>query len=110
MKIPNAERAIVDVEKLRDYCLNETHPRGKHKARVFAAKLGLTIEHVNQLREKLFFIVINQDAVLDEGDEYGQRYIIDFSMNHENKEAVVRSSWIIRSNEDYPRLTSCYVL
>jgi len=24
--------------------------------------------------------------------------------------AVVRSSWIIRNGEDFPRLTSCYVL
>lgn len=40
MKLPNADRAIVDVAKLRDYCLNPNHEEGKHKARVFAASLG----------------------------------------------------------------------
>lgn len=35
MKLPNAERAVVDVRKLRNYCLNAEHPRGQHKARVF---------------------------------------------------------------------------
>jgi predicted RNase H-like HicB family nuclease len=35
MIIPNAERAVVDVRKLRDYCLNSTHDQGKHKARLF---------------------------------------------------------------------------
>ena len=33
---------IVDLAKLRDYCLNEEHPRGRHKARVFRSRLGLT--------------------------------------------------------------------
>ncbi len=31
MKLPNAERAVVDLAKLRHYCLNPTHPRGRHK-------------------------------------------------------------------------------
>jgi hypothetical protein len=37
MKLPNGDRAIVDLEKLRAYCLNPQHPRGRHKARVFAS-------------------------------------------------------------------------
>jgi len=40
MKLPNPERAIVDLKKLRDYCLSSEHPRGRHKARMFAAILG----------------------------------------------------------------------
>ena len=38
MTLPHAEAAVVEVvdpRKLRDYCLNPNHPRGKHKARVF---------------------------------------------------------------------------
>lgn len=37
MKLPNGDRAVVDIVKLTDYCLSTTHPRGRHKARVFAA-------------------------------------------------------------------------
>jgi len=37
MIIPNAERAVVDIRKLRDYCLNPLHDDGKHKAQLFAA-------------------------------------------------------------------------
>jgi hypothetical protein len=36
MKIPNSEHAIVDIQKLRDYCLNPTPDEGKHKARLFS--------------------------------------------------------------------------
>lgn len=42
MKLPGAERAIVDIRKLSDYCLSPEHLRGRNKARVFAATLGLT--------------------------------------------------------------------
>lgn len=39
MKLPNAENAVVSIEKLRDYSLNPNHPEGKHKARAFLEKL-----------------------------------------------------------------------
>jgi hypothetical protein len=32
---------VVELGKLTDCCLDETHPRGRHKARVFSARLGL---------------------------------------------------------------------
>jgi len=41
MKMPDGDAAIVDRQKLTGYCLNPEHPRGKHKARVFAM-LGFT--------------------------------------------------------------------
>jgi hypothetical protein len=34
--LPNVNKAVVPIEKLRDYSLNSSHDRGKHKARVFA--------------------------------------------------------------------------
>jgi hypothetical protein len=53
VKIPNAEQAYIDDSKLRDYSLNPEHPRGRHKARVFAAALGLTQSDVDLLRAAL---------------------------------------------------------
>ena len=50
MRLPGGDAAIVDLDKLTGYCLNPDHPRGKHKARVFAATLGLTSEHAVILR------------------------------------------------------------
>jgi hypothetical protein len=51
MKLPNAERAVVDIAKLQDYSLNPAHDVGKHKARVFRSALGLTISDADWLRE-----------------------------------------------------------
>jgi hypothetical protein len=110
VKLPNAERAVVDIDKLRNYCLNFDHRRGCHKARVFTASLGLTGEHVEDLRNALLAAAINNDATPVERDEYGRRYVVDFMANGPAGQAKIRSSWIIRRGEDFPRLTSCYVL
>jgi hypothetical protein len=48
MKMPGGDAATVDRRKLTAYCLNPEHPRGKHKARVFAT-LGFTAENADEL-------------------------------------------------------------
>ena len=108
--IPGAESAVVELAKLRDYCLNPQHPRGRHKARVFAAAVGLTTEDAEELRQALLSAVRMHDARIKELDAYGQRYEVDFSLSRGDRQATVRSSWIIRRGEAFPRLTSCYVL
>jgi hypothetical protein len=110
MKLPNGERAVVDLAKLRDYCLNPDHPRGRHKARVFAAALGLTADHAERLRNALLEAAVIEEAAATDRDEYGQRYVMDFTINGPAGQGRVRSSWIIRSGEGFARLTSCYVL
>ncbi len=110
MKLPNGARAVVDMDKLRNYCLNPEHRRGCHKARVFAASLGLTIDHAAELRVALLAAARDSEASPAERDEYGARYVIDFMASGPAGHAKVRSSWIIRRKEDFPRLTNCYVL
>jgi hypothetical protein len=44
---------VVDVAKLRDYCLSDSHPRGRHKARVLRSRLGLTTGDAEWLRDQL---------------------------------------------------------
>jgi hypothetical protein len=110
VKLPNGERAVIDIEKLRDYCLSPEHRRGCHKARVFKASLGMTQEHAGDLRNALLAAAINNDAVPEEHDKHGRRYVVDFKVTGPSGQAMVRSSWIIRREEDFPRLTSCYVL
>lgn len=110
MKLPNAERAVVDLAKLRHYCLNSTHPRGRYKARVFVARLGIDAEHAEELRQALLDAAhTRQDAVPGEEDGFGRRFVLDFDMSGPRGTARIRSGWIIRTGEDFPRLTSCYV-
>jgi hypothetical protein len=111
MRLPNGENAVVDIRKLTDYCLNIDNPRGSHKARVFAAALGITVENAAELREKLLDAArTTEAAVLGEIDVYGQRYTVDFKLTTSVGTASVRSGWLILLDETIPRLTTCYVL
>jgi hypothetical protein len=109
MLLPNAKRAIVDIRKLSDYCLNPDSPRGRSKARVFAVTLGIRRIDAPKLREKLLEIARTEEAQLGDLDTYGQRYTIDFEMETGVGKAVVCSGWIILHDETAPRLTTCYV-
>jgi hypothetical protein len=40
-RLPRGDEAILDIRKIEDYCLNPSHPRGCHKARIFREVLGL---------------------------------------------------------------------
>ncbi len=108
--IPYADRAVIDIRKLRDYCLNPAHDEGRHKARVFAAALGLTLIDAEALRAILLDIVLTHEAQLDDRDAYGQRYIVDFWLDWHGKQAQGRSGWLLEHGSMTPRLTSCKVL
>jgi hypothetical protein len=114
VKLPNADRAVVDIEKLREYSLNPNHPEGKHKARVFLAAIGFKAEDAERLRELILEAISTIEAKAQQPTSYGQRFVVDFSVKAEQGLVVtlktVRSTWIIRNDEDFPRLTSCYIL
>ncbi len=40
----------------------------------------------------------------------GRRYIVDFDLVRQSRTVRIRSSWIVLAGQDFPRLTSCYVL
>jgi len=110
MKLPNGERAVVDIAKLRDYSLSAIHEEGKHKARVFAAALGVGPGQAEWLRDRLIIAAREGDCQLGDFDEYGQRYVIDFDVEFGGNSTPLRSAWIVRSGENFPRLITCYVL
>ncbi len=80
MLIPHAENAVVDIRKLRDYCLNLDHDDGKHKARLFSSVLGMTVDDAEELRQVLLEVIKANEARLGRHDEFGQRYTLDFTI------------------------------
>src|SRR6059036_2362523 len=62
------------------------------------------------LRRRLLGAALESDCEPEEADEYGRRYTLDFLMETRSGRAWVRSGWIVRAGEDFPRLTTCYVL
>lgn len=91
MTVPHAERAVVDREKLRDYCLSREHQRGRHKARVFESALALTSDDVESLRDALLAAIQSENGAATLHDEFGQRYVVDFIMATTFRRANIRS-------------------
>lgn len=109
MKLPNPHKAVVEIEKLRDYSLNPNHSIGRDKARVFKAALGLTFHEADWLRERALEIAVTGEATPGSASVFGHKYVIDAWITHKGMTASVRFSWIIEFGTDFPRLTSCYV-
>lgn len=108
--LPNAELAVVDIRKLTDYVLDPTHDRGKHKARVFRAALGIGREDAEWFRGRLLHAAHTEDALLVYRDEFGDRYRIDFGLAGLDRHITIRSGWIVKAGETFPRFTGCTIL
>jgi hypothetical protein len=69
-KLPNPEKAFIDLNKLIGYCLNPEHPEGQHKALVFKSALNIGLDEVDILKaallqaalviQRLYWRVINR--------------------------------------------------
>jgi hypothetical protein len=110
VNLPNGNRAVVDPRKVTDYCLSPEHDDGKHKARLFHDLLGLTLDNADLLLDALKETALTGEAELGKLDKYGQRYVVDFPFAGPRGPATVRSAWIVRAGEDFPRLVTCYIL
>ena len=109
MKLPNPHKAVVEIEKLRAYSLNVNHPVGKHKARVFNAALGFTLQQADWLRNRALELAVTGEAGPGSPSAFGDTYVIDAWLTYKGRTALVRFSWIVEFGTDFPRLTSCYV-
>ncbi len=108
-KLPNADRAVVDIGKLRDYSLNPQHDEGKHKARAFAAALGFTQADAERLRQMVLEAARTEEARVSNLIPHGQMYEVDFTAPGLQGDVNIRTAWIVETDTDYPRLVSCYV-
>lgn len=110
MKLPNGDRADLGT-KIEDYSLNPLHREGQHKARVFASALNVTAANADVLRRAVLDTARTSDEVESRGDNgFGVVFVLRFRMETGAGAAQVLTAWIIRHNEDFPRLTTCYIL
>ncbi len=108
MTLPCGDQAKVDEAKLVDYCLSPTHPRGRHKARLFAAALGFTQADAATLKAALLHAARTADAAPTRHNGYGQMYEITFDCTGPSRTATVLSAWMVLDADPVPRLVTCY--
>jgi hypothetical protein len=109
LRLPRGREAIVDRRKLVDYALSVTHPRGRHKARVFASVLGLTASDADVLAEALRGAAADQHAAPMHADAFGARYQIEFEFRFRSRSAIIVSAWLSPPDASAPRLLTVFV-
>jgi hypothetical protein len=110
MRLPNAERAVVEREKIADYLLNAAHRFGASKARFFA-EFGFRMEQWEQLAEALREHGRRHEVARVRETGFGPRYTIEGELNTPgSRRPRVRSVWQMDEGAIAPRLITAYPL
>lgn len=106
--IPNAEKAIIDTDKLHGYILSFSHPLGRFKA-AFFQKLGYSIENCDLFEQCLRQIIITRETIRIETSRHGRKYIVEgLITGPSGKKVHLVTVWIILNKEFIPRFVTAY--
>src|SRR5436190_23517248 len=110
MKLPNAEAAIVEREKIVDHLLNPAHRYGASKARFFSA-FGFRADKWEELARALLLHGQTQELKRTQETGYGPRYEVEGRLQAADGGApLVRSVWQWDEGAVAPRLITAYPL
>ena len=103
----NADRAIIEPQKLRDYLFVAEHVDNRGKARLFAA-LGYARENWQDFDRDLRSQHLTQVASFSRKTPHGDRYRIVAVLQGPRGSANIRSIWQYDLGSDVPRFLSAY--
>ena len=108
MRLPSADRAVIDERKIREYLLSRSHPIGRFKAAVFAAA-GFEVEDSREFARQLKAIALGGEAELGRKVEFGQKYLISGVLTGKAGASLeVVTVWIVGPKGDAPQLVTVY--
>ncbi len=108
MRLPDAGRAVIPTEKLRDYLISLDHPVGRFKA-AFFMNLGYTKDGWAVLEADLRSQHLSLDAEEAEQSKYGRKFTITGPLRGPSgRTAMLISVWVIRAGENIPRFVTAY--
>ena len=110
MKLPNAEGAVVEREKVADYLLNPAHRYGASKARFFS-EFGFQVTRWELLADALREHGRGQEVALVRETGFGPRFVVEGELNTPSgRRPRVRTVWQMDAGTVAPRLISAYPL
>jgi hypothetical protein len=110
MKLPNADKAVVEREKVVDYLLNAAHRYGASKARFFV-KFGFHAEKWEELAQALRHHGQSHEVTRARETGFGPRYEVEGKLDvPDGRSPNVRSVWQKDQGEVAPRLITAYPL
>lgn len=105
-----ADKIYIDPRKLTHYVLDPNSPHGKYKAVLFEKLLGFTKDNHTSLIFQIQSTVMRAEIVFHSEDSFGKRYTADISIEgSKNRNAVVRTGWIIAPGSRVANLVTLYV-
>jgi hypothetical protein len=110
----NVDRAGFVLDKLTKYSMDPDSPRGKHKAKVWQAALGMDKSHAEDVQQQIMERLPGLPALKDSADEHGERFSVLVPITGPNGRTVdVTTAWIYKrtngSVSTKPRLVTCFV-
>lgn len=108
MKLPNANLALVEREKITEYLLNPENPDNGGKAEFFM-DLGFDPNEWETLAHAFRRLATTSSVSRSVESAHGKKYIVDAAIQTPGGKApVVRTVWIVDSGETLPRLVTAY--
>ena len=100
MKLPNAEKAIVEREKVEDYLLNAAHPDNGGKAEFFL-QLGFRRDQWEMLAAALKAVAVEADIMTVTDSPHGKKYALAGRIQSPvGKTSKVQIIWIVDKGGD----------
>lgn len=110
MKLPGADKLVVEREKIADYLLNPAHRFGASKARFFA-HFGFRMTAWEQLARALREHGREHDVTKTRETGFGPRFEVEGGLRCPNgRHPRVRSVWQLDQGAVAPRLLTAYPL
>ena len=110
MKLPNAEHAVVEREKIIDYLLNPTHRYGASKAE-FLLDFGFRLDEWEQLADALREHGQTHEVMKTKQTPFGPRYEIDGELTApDGRTPRIRTVWQLDHGQLAPRLITAHPL
>jgi hypothetical protein len=108
VKLPNANKAIVEPEKIVDYLLNRAHPDNGGKPEFFEA-LGFRRKQWKILAAALLALARQAAVAQIMKSPHGQKYVIIGRVKSPaGKSPLVKTIWIVDSGVETARLVTAY--
>ncbi len=101
--LPNADKAVIDPAKVRDYLLSSSHPVGRFKANVFTS-LGYAQEDWQLLRDAI--LELARTGVASEGQPslYGRKYEVSgILIGPSGRAGSFVTVWLVPVGQEVPR-------
>jgi len=108
MKLLNADKAIVEREKIRNYLLDPAHPDNGGKAQFFE-QLSFARGEWNLLADAFLALAHKAEVTHGMRSPHGQKYVIVGRIESPNgKMASIQTIWIMDKSLDVARLVTAY--